>query len=112
MKNFLRILTLLLIAAIACSLFACNKGGDEEPTDEVATDGFFEENRSYMTLDASVRIYNPKKWDKVIDSYAYRIADAIKQKSGLELEVVYESDGTAAEICVGYAIGHKASEAA
>lgn len=112
MKNFLRILTLLLIAMIACSLFACNKGGDEEPTDEVATDGFFEENRSYMTLDASVRIYNPKKWDKVIDSYAHRIADAIKQKSGLELEVVYESDGTATEICVGYAIGHKASEAA
>ena len=55
MKNFLRILTLLLILTLVCSLFACNKGGDEKPTDEVVTDGFFEENRSYMTLTRALR---------------------------------------------------------
>ena len=108
----LRTFALALLLTLALSLFSCNKEENKGEATDAATDGYFEENRSYMTLDASVKIYNPKKWDKIIDSYVKKIADAIKQKSGLELEVVYESDGTSREICVGYAIGHAASEAA
>ena len=108
----LRTVALALLLTLALSLFSCNKEENKGEATDAATDGYFEENRSYMTLDASVKIYNPKKWDKIIDSYAKKIADAIKQKSGLELEVVYESDGNSPEICVGYASGHAASEAA
>ena len=114
MKPFLfRIVALALLLTFMLSVISCNKNDAEgKPTDEVLTDDVFEENRSYMTLDASVKIYNPRKWNKTIDSYAHKISEEIKQKSGFELEVVYESDGSAPEICIGYAIGHAASEAA
>ena len=109
MKNFLRILTLLLIATIACSLFACNKGGDEEPTDEVVTDGFFEENRSYIALDADVKIFCTRDWSKEIVAYCEKIVSAVKEKTGLELEIVYKSEDAGKEIVVGYADNHKSS---
>lgn len=109
MKLCFRALALLLLL-LTCFAVSCNKDGDStEPATDGVSDSPLEENREYMPLDADVKILCTRQWSNEMKEYCDRIAAAIKEKSGLELEVIYKSENAGKEIVVGYLDNHAGS---
>lgn len=109
---FSKILVALFVLALVLTLASCNKEETEKAeNDTVTTEDVVvpDESRAYMKLDENVGIFCTRQWSPEISSASEKIAKAIKEKTGLELQIVYEADNKGSQIVVGYAEGSSAS---
>ena len=102
---------LILVCLIAAFAVGCTSNDEvqqsEAPTGEEALSDQTE--RTYMALSSETKIFCPRKWSPEVVDWCKEISEAIKTKTGLELQISYESDGSGSEIAVGYADGHSAA---
>lgn len=116
MKSISKILLMiLLVCFIAAFAVGCGSENGEQATE---AEGESSENlndqgeRTYMALNGDTKIFCTRKWSPEVVDWCEKIAEAIKSKTGLELGICYESDGSGSEITVGYVDGHSATRAA
>ena len=114
MKSIFKILwILLLVCLIAAFAVGCASANGEQATEGPNAEEFNDNGeRTYMPLTNETKIFCVRKWSPDVIGWCEKIAEAVKSKTGLDIQICYESDGSASEITVGYADGHAASLAA
>ncbi len=103
MENKKVTIYLLLLCVLFVFLFTgCNR---EEASVDVTSESeaaVIDGTRTYTELTSDTKIFCTRQWSNELVSLSQKIASAIKEKTGLELEICYTSEESRSEIIVGY----------